>query len=185
MGTRLNLTVTRPLAAAAAFLAACLAPSPALPQKPASGVVSRAEAEKRLLQADYLGSLQAAHWAVKQGPRAVPALDALLARTDAYRKRADGTGAFPFNALWALAHIPGEPSRAALQRFRKAARGQTDREMADLALKGHALRATRKSSRYGVLGGAGTTLYAVPSEQAKALRELRPRSGGADTAGAR
>ncbi len=46
-----------------------------------------------------------AYWAVDQGEAIVPLLGQMLKKQKAYDKELGGaTGAFPFNALWALAY---------------------------------------------------------------------------------
>jgi hypothetical protein len=106
------------------------------------------EAESRLVRGSYIETLMNAHWAVEQGAAIVPLLGQMLNKRKAYdQELGEATGAFPFNALWALGHIP-HPS--ALQVLEKYAAASHDPSAA-LAIKGWKLRAQKKGTGYGVL----------------------------------
>src|SRR5579883_3267582 len=64
------------------------------------------QAEDKLVAAGYMGTLDGAYWALGQGPKIIPVLSEMLNRQAYYRKKYDdAVGAFPFNALWTLAHM--------------------------------------------------------------------------------
>jgi hypothetical protein len=127
------------------------------------------EAENRLVRGGYTETLSNAYWAVDQGEAVVPLLGQMLKKRKAYDEELGGaTGAFPFNALWALGHIP-QPS--ALQVLEKYYAANQDPSAA-LAIKGWKLRATEKGPRYGVLTN-DAPLLEKPSEKARVIKELR------------
>lgn len=130
--------------------------------------VTLQEAEQKMVRGGYLETLQAAYWAAREGEALVPILAQMLGKEKHYQAALGGsTGAFPFNALWALAHIPGDRSRQALEQYLAASQDQT----AALALKGHRLRQAQQSSRYGIVIH-DTPLLSQPREQAPVVREI-------------
>ena len=70
------------------------------------------------------------------------------------RRKGGAVGAYPFNVLWALAHIPSSKSLAVLEKHHAA----TKDPAAALALKGWWLRRHEDSSRFGVLINDGGLL---------------------------
>jgi hypothetical protein len=135
---------------------------------PAGTSLSLGEVENRLVRGGYLETLLNAHWAVEQGEAIVPLLVQMLNKRRAYDKELGGaTGAFPFNALWALGHIP-QPS--ALQVLEKYAAASLDPSAA-LAIQGWKLRAAKGPS-YGILTNDGPLLE-KPEEKARVLKELK------------
>jgi hypothetical protein len=127
------------------------------------------EVENRLVQGGYLETLQNAPWAAEQGEAIVPLLGQMLQKRQAYEEELGGaTGAFPFDALWALGQIP-QPS--ALQVLEKYAAASHDPGAA-LAIKGWKLRAQEKGPGYGVLTNAAP-LLAEPAAQARVVKKLQ------------
>jgi hypothetical protein len=127
------------------------------------------QAEDRLVKGGYLETLMNANWAVEQGAPVVPILDRMLGRRLLYEEELGGaTGAFPFNALWALAHIP-QPS--ALKVLEKYAAADQD-PGAVLAVKGWKLRAEKKAACYGVLSN-DAALLERPSADARVVKQLK------------
>lgn len=138
---------------------------------------SPAAVERQILSPAYVDSLYAASWAAEQGPRAVPTLEKLAARSASLLKKAEREGstlgAFPFNAVWALGRIPGPQAGAALARLAAGPNPEV-RTMAAHALAAHKLRAA-KGAGYGVYArGQTAELRAAPSESANVLRTLKP-----------
>jgi hypothetical protein len=141
----------------------------AAPQSPAGASLTLEEAESRLVRAGYGETLLNAHWAVDQGQAIVPLLGQMLKRRQAYDEELGGaTGAFPFNVLWALGHIPQPPALQVLENYSGASRDPS----AALAIKGWKLRALKKSHGYGVLTN-NAPLVEKPSERARILKELK------------
>ncbi|MHB8070057.1 MAG: hypothetical protein ACYDIC_19365, partial [Desulfobaccales bacterium] len=98
-----------------------------------------------------------------------PLLGQMLKQRQAYEEELGGaTGAFPFNALWALGHIP-QPS--ALQVLKKYYAASHD-PGAGLAIKGWNLRDREKGPRYGVLTN-DAPLREKPAEKARVVKELK------------
>ena len=127
------------------------------------------EVENRLVRGGYAETLFNAPWAVEQGEAIVPLLGRMLNKRKAYDQELGGaTGAFPFNALWALGHIP-QPS--ALQVLEKYAAASHDPSAA-LAIKGWKLRASEKGPGYGVLTN-DAPLLSKPAAQARVVKELK------------
>jgi hypothetical protein len=134
------------------------------------------QAEQQLL-GPYVDSLEGAKWAAAKGPSIVPVLSQMLDRVEDYKKRDDGTmGAFPFNTIWALGHIKGDASRAALNRYIRRTQDITNRTQAMYAIAAHDLRARKKSDSYGVLGSTSPAgkLYAQASENSRVLKTMKP-----------
>ncbi len=124
--------------------------------------------EKKMVAGGYLDTLWAAYWAVDQGPAIVPILAAMLARQKRYEAAQGGaTGAFPFNALWALAHIPAPAAQAALEQYYARSRDAT----AALALKGFKLRQAHPGPPCGVLLN-DSELLAAPQENSQVRQQL-------------
>ncbi|MFI5331186.1 MAG: hypothetical protein ACHQ2F_09155 [Desulfobaccales bacterium] len=127
------------------------------------------QAEKRLVRGGYLDTLMAADWAVSQGEAIVPLLGQMLEKRQKYDRELGGaTGAFPFNALWALGHIPKQVALQALEKYFASSHDPT----AALAIQGWQLRSTMQSSRYGVLTNE-TPLLEKPRENARVVKELK------------
>jgi hypothetical protein len=136
---------------------------------PAGTSLSLGEVENRLVRGGYLETLQNAHWAVEQGEAIVPLLGRLLQKRRAYDKELGGaTGAFPFNALWALGHIPQPSALRVLEKYDAASRDPS----AALAIKGWKLRAASKGPSYGVLTN-DAPLLEKPAATARVLKELK------------
>jgi hypothetical protein len=106
------------------------------------------EVENQLVRGGYTETLLNAPWAVDQGEAIVPLLGRMLNKRQAYDQELGGaTGAFPFNALWALGHIPKPSALQVLEKYSAASHDPT----AALAIKGWKLRATKNGPGYGVL----------------------------------
>jgi hypothetical protein len=127
------------------------------------------EVENRMVRGGYLDTLNAAYWAAAQGEAVVPLLAQLLDNRAKYAKELGGaTGAFPFNALWALGRIPKSVSRQVLEKYYFA----TKDPMAALALQGWKLRDREQNPRYGVLAKDAALLESA-EEQARVLKRLK------------
>jgi hypothetical protein len=126
------------------------------------------EVESRLVRGGYMETLLNAQWAGDQGQAIVPLLERMLNKRKVYEEELDGaTGAFPFNALWALGHIPHLSAKQVLKEYYAASRDPC----AALAIKGWNLRAQKKSTRYGVLSRKAP-LLSKPSAKARVLKAL-------------
>ena len=126
------------------------------------------EAESRLVRNGYMETLLNAHWAVAQGEAVVPLLGRMLKKQKAYDQELGGaTGAFPFNALWALGHIPKPSALQVLEKYSAASHDSG----AALAIKGWKLRA-EKGPGYGVLTN-DAPLLSKPAAQARVVKELK------------
>jgi hypothetical protein len=134
----------------------------------AAAPLSLTQVENRLVRGGYLDTLYAAQWAVAQGEAVIPLLSELLDKGEQYRQEGGVTGAFPFNVLWALAHLPSSRARQALERYYEASQDPT----AALALKGWRLRYNEQSPRFGVLLNAGALLE-NPREKAQVVKKLK------------
>jgi hypothetical protein len=140
-------------------------PDAPLAQKP----LTLQEVEKRMVQGGYLDTLRESYWAAAQGEAIVPLLATLLKSREKYQAAPGGaTGAFPFNVLWALAHIGGAHSLKVLTDYYADIQDET----AALAIKGHRLRAAQKSGAYGILINEAV-LLSRPSQAAGRLKQLR------------
>jgi hypothetical protein len=134
----------------------------------AAAPLSLPEVENRLVRGGYLDTLYAAQWAVAQGEAVIPLLSDLLDKGEQYRQEGGSTGAFPFNVLWALAHLSSSRARQALEKYFEATHDPT----AALALKGWRLRNNEQSPRFGVLLSEGALLEA-PREKAQVVKKLK------------
>jgi len=127
------------------------------------------EAENRLVRGGYMETLLNANWAVAQGEAIVPLLGRMLNKRQAYDQELGGaTGAFPFNALWALGHIPKASALQVLEKYFAASHDSS----AALAIKGWKLRATEKGPGYGVLTN-DAPLLEKPLGTAPVVKELK------------
>ncbi len=127
------------------------------------------EAEDRLVRGGYIETLMNAHWAVEQGAPIVAILGRMLAQSKTYEKEMGGvTGAFPFDAVWALAHIPKASALEVLEKYGAASH---DPSVA-LAIKGWKLRSQKKAAGYGVLIN-DAALLEKPSGSSRVARQLR------------
>ena len=126
-------------------------------------------AENRLVRSGYRETLLNASWAGDQGEAIVPLLERMLKKRQAYDQELGGaTGAFPFNALWALGHILKPSALQVLEKYFAASQDPT----AALAIKGWKLRAAEQGPRYGVLTNDAPLLL-KPSEQARVVKKLQ------------
>ena len=126
------------------------------------------EVENRLVRGGYTETLMNVPWAVEQGEAIVPLLGQMLKKQKAYKKELGGaTGAFPFDALWALGHIPKAPALQVLEKYSAASHDPN----AALAIKGWKLRG-EKGPGYGVLTNDAPLLEKA-SEQARVVQELK------------
>jgi hypothetical protein len=127
------------------------------------------EVENRLVRDGYTETLLNAQWAVDQGEAIVPLLGQMLKKQKAYEKELGGAaGAFPFNALWALGHIPQASALQVLEKYSAASHDSG----AALAIKGWKLRAQEKGPGYGVLTN-DARLLEKPGAQARVVKELK------------
>jgi len=127
------------------------------------------EVENRMVRGGYLDTLNAAYWAVAQGEAVVPLLAQLLDNRAKYAKELGGaTGAFPFNAVWALGRIPKSESLQVLEKYYFA----TKDPAAALAMQGWNLREREQNPRYGVLA-KDAALLEHPEEEALVLKKLK------------
>ncbi len=149
------------------MLVALLAGLAAAAPKPA---LTLQEVEKKMVRGGPLDTLKAAYWAAAQGEVAVPLLAQLLENRAKYAKETGGaTGAFPFNVVWALGHIPKSSSLEILEKYYFA----TKDPAAALAMQGWRLRAREQNPRYGVLAREALLLEG-PHRQALVLKKLKP-----------
>jgi hypothetical protein len=129
-----------------------------------------AEVENRLVHGGYIETLQNAYWAVDQGAAIVPLLARMLHKRGDYDRELGGaTGAFPYNALWVLGHIPQSAALRTLQDY-WAASGDPS---AALAIKGWKLRARKKGPGCGVLTREAP-LLAQPAARVRVVKSLQP-----------
>jgi hypothetical protein len=127
------------------------------------------EAENQLVRGGYAETLLNAHWAVEQGAAIVPFLGKMLQKRKVYAEELGGaTGAFPFNVLWALGHIPQASALQVLEQYSAASQDPS----AALAIKGWKLRAQMKGPGYGVLTN-DAPLLAKPAAQARVVKKLK------------
>ena len=127
------------------------------------------QVEGRMVRGGYLDTLNAAYWAVAQGEAVVPLLAQLLDNRAKYAKELGGaTGAFPFNAVWALGRIPKSGSLKVLEKYYFA----TKDPAAALAMQGWKLRERERSPRYGVLA-KDAALLEYPEEKARVLKRIK------------
>jgi len=127
------------------------------------------EVENRMIRGAYLDTLNAAYWAAAQGEAVVPLLAQLLDNRAKYEKELGGaTGAFPFNAVWALGRIPKSGSLKVLEKYYFTTKDPT----AALAMQGWKLREREQSPRYGVLA-KDAQLLEYPEEKARVLKRIK------------
>ncbi|MGO9174818.1 MAG: hypothetical protein ACLQED_01545 [Desulfobaccales bacterium] len=127
------------------------------------------EVENRLVRGGYAETLFNAPWAVEQGEAIVPLLGQMLKKRKAYDQELGGaTGAFPFDALWALGHIPQPSALQVLEQYSAASHDPS----AALAVQGWKLRAQEKGPGYGVLTN-DSPLLEKPAAQARVVKELK------------
>ncbi|MDR3569120.1 MAG: hypothetical protein P4L43_13915 [Syntrophobacteraceae bacterium] len=127
------------------------------------------EVENRLVRGGYIETLANAGWAASQGAAIVPILSRMLGQRKGYDKELGGaTGAFPFDALWALGHIPLSSALKVLETYGAAGHDPA----AALAVKGWKLRARKKGQGYGVLANDGALLE-NPSAAARVVKRLK------------
>jgi hypothetical protein len=125
--------------------------------------------ENRMVRGGYLDTLYAAYWAAAQGEAVVPILAQLLHNRQQYVEELHGAvGAFPFNVLWALGHIPSAASLKVLETYQAASKDAN----AALAIKGWRLRRFQESSRYGVLVNDGVLLETA-GEKSRVVKKLK------------
>jgi hypothetical protein len=129
-----------------------------------------AQVEDRLCRNGYLDSLFETKWAIAQGAKIVPILDKMLGQKKKYADVGKYTGAFPFNAEYALAHIDVPAAQAALKKHKVT-----------YGLQGWNLRRKMKSQSYGVVykdsalspkpsGEIGSALILKPGTEVKILK---------------
>ncbi|HEX3046927.1 MAG TPA: hypothetical protein VHY08_19385 [Bacillota bacterium] len=140
--------------------------------------LSLKEVEGRMVQGGYLDTLYAAYWAAGQGEAIVPILEEMLYLPKKYQKEPfTGASAYPFNVIWALAHIDSNRSLKILMKFSKWTTTKLDKEVTGLAIKGFQLRRTKQSkvarACYGVLVRAAAKLLERPSGSAPVLKLLK------------
>ena len=151
------------------MLAGCLALA-GLGAAGAAGPLTLKEAENRMAGGGYLETLAGAYWAASQGPAVIPLLAQMLDKKGQYEQESAGAvGAFPFNALWALARIPDSRAVKVLENYRAA----TGDQVAALAIKGYRLRQFQQSARYGVMVNE-SALLERPESKAPVLKRLKP-----------
>lgn len=129
-----------------------------------------AQVEDRLCRNGYTESLFDARWAISQGAKIVPILDKMLGQKKKYADPGEYTGAFPFNAEYALAHIDVPAAQAALKKHK-----------IKYGLQGWNLRRKMKSQSYGVVykdsalspkasGKIGSALILKPGTEVRILK---------------
>jgi hypothetical protein len=140
--------------------------------------LSLKEVEGRMAKGGYLDTLYASYWASEQGEAIIPILEKMLYQPQKYRKESfAATSAYPFNVIWALAHIDSSRSLKILMKFSGWTTDKLNKDVAELAIKGFQLRRTKQSkvacARYGVLVRAEAKLLGQPSESAQVLKLLK------------
>lgn len=140
--------------------------------------LSLEEVEGRMVKGGYLDSLYAAYWAAGQGEVITPILEDMLFNPRKYQKVpfAD-TSAYPFNVIWALAHIDSLRSLQILKKFSVWTTQKYSQELARLAIKGLRLRRTKQSKAYGVLVRATAKLLEQPDKKAQVLKLIKSGQG--------
>ena len=135
----------------------------------AAGALTLPEVEKRLVRGGYLDTLFAAQWAAAQGEPVIPLLAQMLEKGPQYQEEEGGAvGAYPFNVLWALAHIPDSRSFQVLEKYYDASKDPT----AARAIEGWRLRRNEQSPRFGVLVNDGALLER-PEEKALVVKRIK------------
>lgn len=136
--------------------------------------LSLPEVEGRMVKGGYLETLYAAYWAAEQGEEIVPILEELLFRQQKYEKEPyTAIGAYPFNVMWALAHIDSNRSLKSLKQYSRWTKDGFHKNLAGLAIKGFQLRQTKHSKAYGVLVRSEAKLFERPSERARVFKLLK------------
>ncbi len=140
--------------------------------------LSLKEVEGRMAKGGYLDTLYASYWAAEQGEAIIPILEEMLYKPKKYQKEPfAATSAYPFNVIWALAHIDSNHSLKILMKFSGWTTDKLNKDVAELAIKGFQLRRTKQSkvarARYGVLVRAEAKLLGQPSESAQVLKLLK------------
>lgn len=136
--------------------------------------LSLKEVEGRMIKGGYLDTLYAAYWAARQGEAIIPILEEMLYKQQKYQKEPfAATSAYPFNVIWALAHIDSNRSLKILMKFSGWTTKNFNKDVAWLAIKGFQLRRTKQSKAYGVLVRAEAGLLERPSESAPVLKLLK------------
>ena len=136
--------------------------------------LSLKEVEGRMVKGGYLDTLYASYWAAEQGEAIIPILEEMLYKQQKYQKEPfSATSAYPFNVIWALAHIDSNRSLKILMKFSGWTTKNFNKDVAGLAIKGFQLRRTKQSKVYGVLVRAEAKLLERPSESARVLKLLK------------
>ncbi|MGE5604418.1 MAG: hypothetical protein ACM3YE_01845 [Bacteroidota bacterium] len=136
--------------------------------------LSLKEVEKKMAQGGYLDTLYASYWAADQGEAIIPILEEMLYQPKKYQTEPfEATSAYPFNVIWALAHIDSNRSLKILIRFSGWTTKIFNKDVAGLAIKGFQLRRTKQSKIYGVLVRTQAKLLERPSESALVLKLLQ------------
>jgi hypothetical protein len=136
------------------------------------------EVEERMIKGGYLDTLQASYWAAEQGEAIIPILEEMLYKQPKYQNGSlTATSAYPFNVIWALAHINSNRSLKVLVKFSVWTTDKFNKDNAKLAIKGFRLRRTQQSKearmQYGVLVRAEAKLLRRPSESAEVTKFLK------------
>ena len=140
--------------------------------------LSLKEVEGRMINGGYLDTLYASYWAAEQGEVIIPILEEMLFKQPKYQKESSAaTSAYPFNVIWALAHIDSSRSLKILMKYSGWTTNNFDKDVTELAIKGFQLRRTQQSkvarARYGVLVRAEAKLLEQPSESAPVLKLVK------------
>jgi hypothetical protein len=136
--------------------------------------LSLPEVEGRMVKGGYLDTLYAAYWAAGQGEAMIPILEQMLSTPKKYQKEpCAATSAYPFNVIWALAHIDSDRSLKILMKFSGGRTKNFDQAVARLAIQGFRLRRAKQSEVYGVLVRAEGKLLERPSQKARVLKFLQ------------
>jgi hypothetical protein len=136
--------------------------------------VNLKKAEERMVKGGYLDTLHASYWAADQGEAIVPLLERMLYNPQKYQKDPlAATSAYPFNVIWALAHIDSDRSLKVLMKFSLWANTDFDKEVAGLAIQGFRLRRSKGDKTLGVLVRTEAKLLERPSRSAPVLKLLK------------
>ncbi len=136
--------------------------------------LNRAEVEGRMAKGGYLDTLYAAYWAAEQGEAIIPLLKGMLYQPEKYQKEPfAATSAYPFNVIWALAHIDADRSLKILTGYSAWTTEALNKNVARLAIQGFQLRRAKQNKDYGVVVRAEGKLLERPSESALVLKLLK------------
>lgn len=136
--------------------------------------LSLKEVEGRMIQGGYLDTLWASYWASEQGEAIIPILEEMLFKPRKYQAESfAAASAYPFNVIWALAHIDSNRSLKILMKFSVWTTNLFNKDVTELAIKGFQLRRGKQSTFYGVLVRAETKLLERPSESAPVVKLLK------------